>query len=215
VQPFAAGRERAGRLELAGLTAAEVTAFVLAACPGRPKGTAKLTVTALRSLLSFVHIEGMIIEPLAQAVPAVASWRLASLPRALEPGRVAALLASCDRRTPAGRRDFAMLTLLARLRAGEVTGSAWMTSAGGLARSPSAARTAVLSGCRCPPTWARRSPPIWPMAAGAARGRPAGLPAGAGTAFRAEQRRRHPGGVRRGAACRDRPGIVSQGLTVR
>lgn len=119
---FVAGRETAGGLDLAGLTAAEVTAFVLAACPGKPKGTAKLTVTALRSLLGFLHVEGMISEPLAQAVPAVASWRLASLPRALEPGQVAALLASCDRRTPAGRRDLAMLTLLARLglRAGEV-----------------------------------------------------------------------------------------------
>jgi site-specific recombinase XerD len=55
-------------------------------------------------------------------VPAVASWRLAGLPRALEPGLVAALLASCDQHSAAGRRDFAMLTLLARLglRAGEV-----------------------------------------------------------------------------------------------
>jgi site-specific recombinase XerD len=119
---FVAGREMAGGLDLAGLTAAEVTAFVLAACPGKPKGTAKLTVTALRSLLGFLHVEGMISEPLAQAVPSVASWRLAGLPRALEPGQVAALLASCDRRAAAGRRDFAMLTLLARLglRAGEV-----------------------------------------------------------------------------------------------
>lgn len=119
---FVAGRERAGGLDLADLTAAEVTAFVLATCPGKPKGTAKLTVTALRSLLGFVHVEGMISEPLAPAVPAVASWRLAGLPRALEPGQVAALLASCDRGTPAGRRDLAMLTLLARLglRAGEV-----------------------------------------------------------------------------------------------
>jgi site-specific recombinase XerD len=119
---FVAGRETAGGLDLAGLTAAEVTAFVLAACPGKPKGTAKLTVTALRSLLGFLHVEGMISEPLGQAVPAVASRRLAGLPGALEPGQVAALLASCDRRMPAGRRDLAMLTLLARLglRAGEV-----------------------------------------------------------------------------------------------
>jgi site-specific recombinase XerD len=49
-------------------------------------------------------------------------WRLAGLPQALEPGQVAALLASCDRGAAAGRRDFAMLTLMARLglRAGEV-----------------------------------------------------------------------------------------------
>ncbi|HEX6402838.1 MAG TPA: site-specific integrase [Pseudonocardiaceae bacterium] len=122
VRPFLAGRERAGGLDLASLTAAEVTAFVLASCPGKPKGTAKLTVTALRSLLGFLHVEGLIHESLGEAVPAVASWRLAGLPTALEPTQVAALLASCDRSTAVGRRDFAMLTLLARLgmRAGEV-----------------------------------------------------------------------------------------------
>ncbi len=122
VRPFLAGRERAGGLDLAGLTAAEVTAFVLAACPGKPKGSAKLTVTGLRSLLGFLHVEGLVSEPLGQMVPSVASWRLAGLPKALEPAQVAALLASCNQHAAAGRRDFAMLTLLARLglRAGEV-----------------------------------------------------------------------------------------------
>ena len=124
VRSFVIGRLHAGQLSLQDLTAADVTAFVLAACPGRPKGTAKLTVTALRSLLGFLHVTGLIGEPLAPAVPAVASWRLAALPRALQTGEVTAMLSACDRRTPAGRRDFAMLTLLARLglRAGEVAG---------------------------------------------------------------------------------------------
>jgi integrase len=47
-----------------------------------------------------------------------------TLPRGLDPGAVSKLLASCDRRTPAGRRDYAILLLLARLglRAGEVAG---------------------------------------------------------------------------------------------
>jgi site-specific recombinase XerD len=122
VRPFLAGLEDAGELVLGRLTPAEITAFVLAACPGKPKGSAKLTVTALRSLLGFLHVEGLISEPLAQHVPSVASWRLAGLPRALQPGQVSALLASCDRRTAVGRRDLAMLILLARLglRAGEV-----------------------------------------------------------------------------------------------
>jgi len=122
VRPFLAGRDETDGLGLGQLTAAEVTGFVLATCPGMPKGSAKLTVTALRSLLGFLHVEGLIGEPLGQHVPSVASWRLAGLPRALEPGQVATLLGSCDQRTSVGRRDFAMLTLLARmgLRAGEV-----------------------------------------------------------------------------------------------
>jgi site-specific recombinase XerD len=105
VHPFLAGREDAGGLRLGELTAAEVTAFVLATCPGMPKGSAKLTVTALRSLLGYLHVEGLIGGPLGQHVPAVASWRLAGLPQALEAWQVEALLASCDQHTAAGRRD--------------------------------------------------------------------------------------------------------------
>jgi integrase/recombinase XerD len=109
-------------LDLSGLAAADVTAFVTANCPLMRKGTAKLTVTALRSLLGYLHVTGDIPGPLAWAVPAVATWRLASLPAPLEPGQAAAMLAGCDAGTAAGRRDLAMLTLLARLglRAGEV-----------------------------------------------------------------------------------------------
>jgi integrase/recombinase XerD len=119
---FLAARQKAGVLDLAGLTAADVTAFVAGNCPSMRKGTAKLTVTALRSLLGYLHVAGDIPWPLAWAVPAVATWRLASLPAPLEPAQVAAMLAACDPGTACGRRDLAMLTLLARLglRAGEV-----------------------------------------------------------------------------------------------
>jgi integrase/recombinase XerD len=81
-----------------------------------------MTVTALRSLLGFMHLEGLIAEPLVGAVPSSASWRLSGLPRALEPGQVGALLTCCDRGTVVGRRDLAVLTMLVRLglRAGEV-----------------------------------------------------------------------------------------------
>jgi len=122
VRPFLAGGQKEGVIDLAGLTAAEVTAFIVVTCPSMRKGTAKLTVTALRSLLGWLHVAGEIAGPLAWAVPAVATWRLAALPSPLEPGQVTAMLAGCDTGTPAGRRDLAMLTLLARLglRAGEV-----------------------------------------------------------------------------------------------
>jgi integrase/recombinase XerD len=64
-------------------------------------------------------VEGLISEPLDQAVPKVANRRPA-LPRCLESAQVQAMLASCDRQTAAGHRDLAMLVLLARmgLRAG-------------------------------------------------------------------------------------------------
>jgi len=83
-----------------------------------------MTVTSLRSLLGWLHVDGVISQSLAWAVPSVASWRLARLPQPLGPGQVQAMLDSCDRATVNGRRDLAMLTLLARLglRSGEVAG---------------------------------------------------------------------------------------------
>jgi len=56
------------------------------------------------------------------AIPTVAHWRLATLPRYLQPGEVERLIASCDRTSPVGRRDRAILLLLARLglRAGDI-----------------------------------------------------------------------------------------------
>jgi site-specific recombinase XerD len=108
---FLAGRED----RLAGLDAAEVTGFVAAECRRRSTGMAKILVTALRSLLRFLVAEGLVTPGLQHAVPAVAGWRGGGLPRALPEGQVAALLASCDRETVAGRRDLAVLALLARL----------------------------------------------------------------------------------------------------
>lgn len=123
VRPFVAGRATGGALDLEGLRAADVSAFVLGACPGRSVGTAKLIVTALRSLLRFLHVDGELEWSLAGAAPAAAGWRLAGLPRGLEPVEVRRLLDSCDRRTAAGRRDFAIVVLLVRLglRRGEVS----------------------------------------------------------------------------------------------
>jgi integrase/recombinase XerD len=100
---------------LADLAAAQVSGFVAAECRGRGTGSAKMLVTALRSLLRFLFADGLLAADLAGAVPAVAGWRAAGLPKALPAGHVAALLGSCDRGTAAGRRDFAVLMLLARL----------------------------------------------------------------------------------------------------
>jgi integrase/recombinase XerD len=108
--------------DLDGLVAAAVTDFVRQQCCRRGTGSAKILVTALRSLLRFLHLEGVIAGPLAGAVPAVAGWRGGSLPRGLGWDQVTCLLGSCDRSAVTGRRDLAVLTLLARLglRAGEV-----------------------------------------------------------------------------------------------
>jgi integrase/recombinase XerD len=115
--------EQAGRAELRDLTAADVTAFVLDSSRAG-NGSVSGVVTALRSLLRFLHLAGVIDHPLAAAVPALASWKLAGLPKAVPAQQVTAMLAACNRDSVVGRRDGAILTLLARLglRAGEVAG---------------------------------------------------------------------------------------------
>ena len=104
------------------LTAGQVTSFMAGYCRGRNPKSAKAMVTALRALLRFLHVAGHVPVSLAAAVPAVAGWRLASLPRGLDAAVVERLLGSCDRGTVTGRRDFAVLVMLARLglRGGEV-----------------------------------------------------------------------------------------------
>lgn len=110
-----------GRFDPGGLNAAQVNAFVTVASRCQPK-SAKRIVTALRSLLVFLHVSGLIDTPLADVVPSPPGWTQTGLPKALTGVQVAALLDCCDRGRRTGRRDFACLTLMARLglRAGEV-----------------------------------------------------------------------------------------------
>jgi integrase/recombinase XerD len=78
VKPFLAGLDDDG-LDLRDLSAGRVTAFVVARCPGQSRGAAKTTVCALRSLLGFLHVEGLIAVSLIGAVPSAASWRLSGV----------------------------------------------------------------------------------------------------------------------------------------
>jgi site-specific recombinase XerD len=82
----------------------------------------QLTTTALRSFLGFLTHEGKITANLAASVPTVANWRLSELPQFLEPKQVEQLLSGCNQNSQTGRRDYAVLLLMARLglRAGEV-----------------------------------------------------------------------------------------------
>lgn len=86
-------------------------------------GTTQKRITSLRSFLRFLNASGQSRADLADAVPAVASWRLARLPRHLSEDEVARLIATCDGTAVGLVRDRAILLLLARLglRAGDVS----------------------------------------------------------------------------------------------
>lgn len=121
-RPFLLTRVREDSLELAGLDAQAVSAYVREHIPGMTVGTAKLTVTALRSLLRFLFLTGLVSKQLDQVVPARAGYRDWGLPRGLSSEQLAALIAAIDPSTGLGKRDLAIVVLLARLglRAGEV-----------------------------------------------------------------------------------------------
>ena len=160
VRPFVASRLRGDVLDLAGMTAADVTGFVLAACPGRAVGSAKLIVCALRSLLRWLHLTG--------AVAGVAGGRGARRSRA---GGCPACRRVWSRASCAG--CWPLVTGAPR-PAGVTTRSCccwrgwgcaparspawgWTTSTGAAARSRCSARATAPNGCRCRPRWARRS----------------------------------------------------------
>ncbi len=104
--------------------ASDISDFILRHAPGMSVAVARRTATAFRSFFRFLLQEGELRTDLAAAVPPVADWRGATLPKFLAPDKVKRVLEACDRRTAAGRRDYAILLLLARLglRAGEVVG---------------------------------------------------------------------------------------------
>ncbi len=101
--------------EPAGLTGVDVNAFLLGECARVSAGSAKGRVAELRSILRFLYLRGLIPLQLETAVPPVGGWRLAPLPPTMTTADVQLLLDGCERGSDLGARDFAILTLVARL----------------------------------------------------------------------------------------------------
>jgi integrase/recombinase XerD len=121
---FLAGRAlRIGtEIGVENLESAEINAFLLEASSRLVVESAKREAADLRALLRFLYFDGVLQTDLGSAMPPVATWRGTRLPTTMSSTDVNALLASCDRSTTSGRRDYAILSLLARLglRSGEV-----------------------------------------------------------------------------------------------
>ena len=109
-------------VKLSRLRARDVVGFVQREAPRLQPKRAKLLTTALRSFFRYLRYSGENPLDLAAAVPCVASWSMPSIPRGIAPEQVHRLLRGIDRSTAIGRRDYAILLLLARLglRSGEV-----------------------------------------------------------------------------------------------
>ncbi|RTL37272.1 MAG: integrase [Candidatus Melainabacteria bacterium] len=122
VQRFVSDMAPDGRCNFSTLLPATITSYVCKAAANQSRKDTKLMTSALRSFLRFARYQAFIETDLAAAVPAVANWAV-SLPKALPTHQVEQILSSCDRKTIIGKRDFAIVLLLARLglRAGEIS----------------------------------------------------------------------------------------------
>lgn len=111
-----------GPLELGTLDVSTITTFVIRRAHTMSPRYAQRMVTALRSICRFLRQRGAIDRDLAAGLLSVSDWRLATIPKYLQPEEVERVLQTCNRQTGVGRRNHAILLLLARLglRAGEI-----------------------------------------------------------------------------------------------
>lgn len=106
----------------AALQADDLAAFVCRCAARLGPATRRAPGTAMRAMLRFLATTGAVPPGLVGAVPTIRQWRHAALPAALTARELTHVFAGCERPTPIGRRDRAILLLLGRLglRAGEV-----------------------------------------------------------------------------------------------
>jgi integrase/recombinase XerD len=104
--------------------AAKVRGFMLEHAKDVGRSQVQNTASALRMYLRYLSVDGQCLPDLIASVPKVAHWRLSTLPRYLPAESVERIIAACDLRTSVGKRDRAILLLLARLglRAADVGG---------------------------------------------------------------------------------------------
>ncbi len=113
-------RARAGRLRA--LSASTITGFIIESAKRLGASTMRSRCGCLRTFLHYLHREGRIRRDLSVGIESPQRYRLSDVPRAITEREVRRVLASVDRRSAAGRRDYAILLLLVTygLRAREV-----------------------------------------------------------------------------------------------
>jgi len=104
-----------GPLHLCELQPSDISDFILNASRSYGPKRIQLFTTSLRSFFRFLLMNGEITVNLADAVPTARNWRQSSIPQYLTEDEVRRMLDTCDRSNANGRRDFAILLLLARL----------------------------------------------------------------------------------------------------
>ena len=104
-----------GSLPVRRLDAQVLRAFLFHRTKGRSSEWVRLFTISLRSFVRFLHAQGEIRQDLTAAIPTVRRWAHSGIPKKLTPAEVGRILSTPDRATATGRRDLAILLLLARL----------------------------------------------------------------------------------------------------
>jgi integrase/recombinase XerD len=97
------------------LDASLLRAFLFERVEVRSSECVRLLATSLRSFLRFLHAHDEIPNDLASAIPTVRRWTQPDIPKKLTSAELKQVLQAPDPETPTGRRDYAILLLLARL----------------------------------------------------------------------------------------------------
>lgn len=113
---------RSGGVSIEAFDATTIRRFLLDHARDRSSEYGRLLATALRSFCRFLFFHGDLATDLSTSVPTVRRYRHATVPPFLTSADMDRVLAAIDRSTSTGRRDYAVLVLLARLglRAGEI-----------------------------------------------------------------------------------------------
>ena len=94
-------------IDFSGVESSAIVAFFAARGDRWSPGSMKVAATSLRRFFRYLQMVGLADARLARAVPKIAGWQLASVPRVLTDAQVIAMLASFDRSTPVGLRGYA------------------------------------------------------------------------------------------------------------
>ena len=103
-----------GVTQLVELSPALISAFIAERSrSGMATASVGLLCGALRGFLRYAYRQGVLVSDLSKTVDRPRTYRLSDIPRSISPAEVSQVLASVDRSSTRGKRDYAALLLLA------------------------------------------------------------------------------------------------------
>ncbi len=106
-------RDQGAPSKIHNLTSSMIHDYIIGSTKSLNRGCRKLLLASIRSFLRFLYFRGYLNHDLVPAVPVIRVPKLASVPRFIPWDWVKKLLSAPDKRTRRGRRNYAILQLLA------------------------------------------------------------------------------------------------------